>query len=126
MRLLSVTVLGSALVAAGLLAPATGQATTKATGRGGVAIEPGVARAGDTVSVSAPGCGGGRHRASSEAFGRQVRLDGSRGTAVIDDDAKPGTYLVRVRCGSRTASGTVRVAGRLAWPALLPGARDGL
>lgn len=123
MRPLSVTLLGTALVAAGLLAPATGRAATE---HDGVAVDPGMARAGEKVALSAHGCGGGRHWASSEAFGERVRLDGSDGSAVVKDDARPGTYTVVVHCGARNATGKVRVAGRLAWPAFLPGSRDGL
>lgn len=124
MRLLSVTVVGSALVAVGLLAPATGEAT--ATEHGAVAVRPGVARSDQKVSLSVPGCGAGRHRVSSDAFDGRARLDGTSGTATIKDDAKPGTYRVVVHCGGRTETGRVRVAGRLAWPTLLPGSRDGL
>ncbi|MWA02029.1 hypothetical protein F8568_016945 [Actinomadura sp. LD22] len=124
MRLLSVTVLGSALVAAGLLAPAAGEATT--SGHDGLTVRPGTTRAGDKIELSVSGCGPGRHWASSDVFDGRAQLDGQDGTAVLKDDAKPGTYTVRVRCGSRTASGKVRVAGRPAWPTLLPGSRDGL
>ncbi|GAA4314285.1 hypothetical protein ACFQY7_35075 [Actinomadura luteofluorescens] len=111
MRLLSVTVLGTALVAAGMLAPATGQAS----GDGPVSVEPRAARPGERVRLSVPGCAG-RVAAGSEAFtGRAVG-----GAAVVRRDAAPGTYPVAVRCGSRKVTGEVRVAGRGAWPALVP------
>ncbi|MBD2898626.1 hypothetical protein amrb99_75980 [Actinomadura sp. RB99] len=124
LRLLSVTMLGSALIAAGLLAPATGEATT--SGQDGLTVRPGVTRAGEKVALSVPKCGPGRHWASSDVFDGRARLDGRDGTAVLKADARPGTYTVRVHCGSHSASGKVRVAGRLAWPTLLPGSRDGL
>ncbi|GAA2147189.1 hypothetical protein [Actinomadura napierensis] len=123
MRPLSVTMLGTALVAAGLLAPATGEAATR---HGGVAVDPGTARAGEKVYLSVSGCNAGRHWASSEAFGGRSRLDGRNGSAVVRNDAKPGVYRVVVHCGQRTATGKIRVAGRLAWPPFLPGTRDGL
>ncbi|GAA1795491.1 hypothetical protein [Actinomadura chokoriensis] len=117
MRLVTVTVLGSALVAAGMLAPATGEAT--ATGRHDVAVEPGMVRPGDRVRVEVPGCAG-RARVVSEAFtGRAVG-----GTATVKQDVAPSTYAVVAHCGSRTVTGEVRVAGRLAWPDLLPSGRN--
>ncbi|MBO2460500.1 hypothetical protein [Actinomadura violacea] len=122
MRLLSVTVLGTALVAAGLLAPAAGQATT--SGKDGLTVRPGTVRAGQKVELSVPGCGPGRHRASSDAFDERALLDGTGGTAEIKDGARPDTYRVSVDCGGRTVTGKVRVAGRLAWPALLPDLRN--
>ncbi|MFB4298143.1 hypothetical protein [Actinomadura sp. NTSP31] len=127
MRPLSVTVWGTALVAAGLLAPATGQAST--SGQDGLTVRPGVARTGEKVALSVPGCGPGRHWASSEAFGGRVRLDGTDGTdgtATIRDGVRPGAYEVVAHCRHRTVKGKVRVGGRPTWPALLPGTRDGL
>jgi hypothetical protein len=123
LRPLSVTVLGAALVAAGLLAPATGEAATE---HDGVAVDPGVVRAGEKAALTVRGCGAGRHWASSDAFAERARLDGARGSAVIKGEARPGTYTVAVRCGARKATGKVRVAGRLTWPAFLPGTRGGL
>jgi hypothetical protein len=116
LRLVTVTVLGSALVAAGMLAPATGEATP---GRHGVAVEPGMVRPGERVRVEVPGCAG-RARVVSEAFtGRAVG-----GTATVKQDVAPSTYAVVAHCGSRTVTGEVRVAGRVAWPDLLPSSRN--
>ncbi len=111
MRLVTVSVLGTALVVAGMLAPAPGEAT----GHGDVVVEPGVARPGEQVRVSMPGCRG-RARVTSEV------LDGrpAGGTATVKADAAPSTYSVVARCGARKATGEVRVAGRLAWPDILP------
>lgn len=106
MRLLSVTVLGTALVAAGMLAPATG----RASGDGAVSVRPDTARPGERVRVSTAGCGSAP--AGSEVFaGRSVR-----GVARLRPDAVPGTYRVVARCGPRVATGRVRVAGRVGWP----------
>jgi hypothetical protein len=117
LRLVSVAVLGTALVSAGLLAPATGAAT--ATGRDGVEVEPGTARPGEQVRVEVPACAG-EARVVSEAFtGRAVD-----GAATVKPDAAPGTYAVVAHCGSRKATGAVRIPGRLVWPAILPGDRD--
>ncbi|QKG22720.1 hypothetical protein [Actinomadura verrucosospora] len=123
MRLLSVTVLGTALVAAGLLAPAAGEATTSQ--QDGLTVRPGTVRAGQKVELSVPGCGPGRHRASSDAFDGRALLDDSDGTATIKDGVRPDTYRVSVDCGRRKVTGKVRVAGRLGWPALLPDLRNG-
>ncbi|MFA1542308.1 hypothetical protein [Actinomadura monticuli] len=112
MRIVTVSLLGTTLIAAGMLAPATGQATS--TGHGGIAVEPGTVRPGERVRVSVPGCAGAR--VASEVFaGRAVD-----GTATVKPDATPSTYAVVAHCGSRKLTGEVRVAGRLAWPDLLP------
>ncbi|MES9602360.1 hypothetical protein [Actinomadura sp. NPDC000929] len=113
MRLLSVTVLGTALVAAGMLAPATGRAT--AHGDGPVSVEPAAARPGERIRLSVPGCRG-TVAATSEAFAARA-VDHS---TVVRRDAAPGSYPVVVRCGSRRVTGKVRVAGRVAWPDLVP------
>lgn len=121
MRLVTVSLLGTTLIAAGMLAPVTGPATGRATGhgdetgRGDVAVEPGMVRPGERVRVSVPGCAG-KARVVSEAFtGRAVD-----GAATVKPDAAPSEYAVVARCGSRKATGEVRVAGRLLWPDLLP------
>ncbi|TDD70378.1 hypothetical protein [Actinomadura rubrisoli] len=123
MRLLSVTALGTALVAAGLVAPAAGEAAGEATrfGRGGMAVQPGAARPGQRVEVSVPGCSDG-HRVSSKAFTKDLTLDGKagRGTATVKRDAKAGKYTIVAHCGARKVSGEFRVSGGLAWPAILP------
>ncbi|MCP9952877.1 hypothetical protein [Actinomadura madurae] len=111
MRLVSVTVLGTALIAAGMLAPATGEATDQ----DGVAVKPGMVRPGEQVRLSVPGCVGDV-AARSEAFaGRTVN-----GIAIVRRDATPSTYPVEARCGARRVTGEVQVAGRVAWPDLLP------
>ncbi|WP_433474806.1 hypothetical protein ACQPZP_39905 [Spirillospora sp. CA-142024] len=116
MRLVSVTVLGTALIAAGMLTPATGEATDQDE----VAVKPGMARPGEQVRLSVPGCAGDV-AARSEAFaGRTVD-----GTATVRRDATPSTYPVEARCGSRKVTGEVRVAGRVAWPDILPTDRGG-
>lgn len=115
MRVLSVTVLGGALIAAGLAVPAAGEATTGE--RGGVTVDPGMARPGDEVTVSVPGCAAGT--VSSPAFAR-VRLHEGVGTAVVRAGTESGTHDVRVRCGGRTYGGDFRVTSRLTWPPLLP------
>jgi hypothetical protein len=126
LRLLSVTVLGTALVTAGLAAPAAGQATGR--GRGGISVEPGAARPGSRVELTVPGCPRPR-QASSPAFTRQVALRGKsdrgEGVATVRRDAKPGPYTITARCGSRTVTGRFKVSNGLAWPAILP-ASNGL
>jgi hypothetical protein len=117
LRLVSVTVLGTALIAAGMLAPATGEAT--ATKQDGVTVEPGMVRPGERVRLSVPGCTG-TPAARSEAFtGPAVN-----GAAVVKPDATPSAYPIVAQCGSRKVTGEVRVAGRLAWPDILPAHRD--
>ncbi|MFD0904121.1 hypothetical protein [Actinomadura sediminis] len=113
--MLSVTVLGAALIAAGLAVPAAGEATTG--GHGGVTVDPGMARQGDEVRVSVPGCRAGT--VSSPAFA-SVRLDEGVGSAVVREGVESGTHTVRVRCGDRAFSGAFRVTSRLTWPPLLP------
>ncbi|NKZ02612.1 hypothetical protein [Actinomadura latina] len=113
MRLVTVSLLGTALIAAGMLAPATGEA--KATRHDDVAVQPAMVRPGERVRVSVPGCAG-RARVVSEAFTRRA----ADGAAIVKPDAAPSTYAVVAHCGSRTVTGEVRVAGRVAWPDLLP------
>jgi hypothetical protein len=126
LRLLSVTVLGSGLVIAGLAAPAAGQAT--GMGRGEISVEPGAARPGRRVEVSVPRCSQPRE-AASPAFTGQVALRGKgdrgEGVASVRRDAKPGHYTITARCGARTVTGRFKVSNGLAWPAILP-ASDGL
>ncbi|MUN42455.1 hypothetical protein [Actinomadura litoris] len=121
MRLLSVTVLGTALVTAGLAAPAAGQAS--GLGRGEVSVEPGAARPGSRVEVAVPRCPH-PHGADSPAFTRHVPLRGEgdrgEGVATVRRDAKPGRYTVTARCGTRTVTGRFKVSSGLAWPAILP------
>ncbi|TDD65721.1 hypothetical protein E1293_39965 [Actinomadura darangshiensis] len=112
MRLISVTVLGAALITAGMLAPATGGAT----GQDAVSVEPARARPGEKVRISVPGCKGRGRVAMSEAFTGHA-VDGD---ATVKRDATPSTYPVVARCGSRKVTGEVQVAGRVAWPDLLP------
>lgn len=110
--------LGTALVAAGMLAPATGEAT--AIGHDDVTVEPGVARPGERVRVSVPGCGGMARAVTSEVFAGQA----VRGAATVKPDAAPSTYAVEARCGSRKVTGKIRVAGRLGWPDIVPAGHD--
>lgn len=127
MRLLSITVLGTALITAGMVAPAT------ATGHDGITVRPGVARPGQRVEISVPHCGS-KDRAASDVFTGQVILQGrdgrGLGAATVKRDAKPDIYTITARCGGREVTGRFRVAGRLAWPAILPASltpsRDGL
>ncbi|GAA4223780.1 hypothetical protein GCM10022254_01750 [Actinomadura meridiana] len=112
MRLVSVAVWGTALVTVGLLAPGTGEAT--ATGHG-VAVKPDVARPGERVAVSVPGCAGPWSVVSEAFTGGAVD-----GEATVKRRVKPHTYPVVARCGSRQVTGEVRVAGRLVWPGILP------
>ncbi|TDC92217.1 hypothetical protein [Actinomadura sp. 7K507] len=115
MRLVNVTVLGSALVAAGMLAPGAG--TDEATGQHGViAVDPEVVRPGQRVKISVPGCVGGEAEVTSQAFARTA----TDGAATVKRDVEHGTYTVAALCGSRKVSGEFDVAGRLSWPTLLP------
>lgn len=108
MRLLSVAVLGTALVAAGMLAPATGQAAPG--GDGPVSVRPGTVRPGERVRISAAGCE--NPRAGSEVFTSRS----AHSVATLRHDAAPGVYTVVAQCGPRMATGKVRVAGRVGWP----------
>ncbi|OLT20296.1 hypothetical protein BJF79_16285 [Actinomadura sp. CNU-125] len=107
--------MGGALIAAGLAVPAAGEATTG--GHGGVTVEPGMARPGDEVKVSVPGCEAGA--VSSPAFAR-ARLAGGAASVIVRTGTESGTHTVRVRCDGRTFSGAFRVTSRLTWPPLLP------
>ncbi|MBW8485072.1 hypothetical protein [Actinomadura parmotrematis] len=126
MRLLSITAIGVAIVAAGMAAPANGEATAK----GRVEAGPGLARPGERISLTAPACpdGARRHLASSAAFVADAQLStgtgAGRGTAVLRSDARPGTYKITARCGTRATTGTVKVTNRRTWPAVLSSSLD--
>lgn len=117
MRLVSVTVLGSALVAAGMMAPGTGEAT--ATRHEEVRVKPDVALPGERVEVSVPRCLHRRHEVTSEAFDGPTE----NGTATVRQKTEPGTYTVTAHCGRGFAKGRFRVGGRLVWPTLLTTSR---
>ena len=116
MRLRNVVVLGTALVAAGLVTPAT------AAGANKIAVSPDNPRPGERVEVRVHGCpdGQGRHWAGSPAFTSRVALDDKHGTAIVARDVRPGVYDVVARCGSRTITGDFTVSTKRSWPALLP------
>ncbi|WP_131737429.1 hypothetical protein [Actinomadura roseirufa] len=115
--------MGVVLVAAGLVAPAAGQAT--ALGDGKVVVRPGLARPGQRAELTVHGCPDGQRgrSATSPAFAGRVSLDGTgdraAGTAGVRRDARDGTYPIRVRCGLRTLHGQFRVTTRPAWPVVL-------
>jgi hypothetical protein len=119
LRLLSVTVVGAVLMAAGLVSPASGEED----GAGdGVRVEPQVARPGGRVKVVSPKCAGGRHTAESTAFSESVRLAKRTGRVHLKRAIGAGTYPVTVRCGDRVHSGRLTVSTERSWPSLLPGA----
>ncbi|MEW2358153.1 hypothetical protein [Spirillospora sp. NPDC029432] len=115
MRLLSFTVVGAAVIAAGLAAPASGAEDVPGDG---MTVTPGVARPGERVRVSTPGCKG---RAESIAFTEGARL-GGRGTARLKRSIGAGTYTVVAECGGRQVSARLTVSTERSWPSLLPGA----
>ncbi|GAA4076351.1 hypothetical protein [Actinomadura miaoliensis] len=125
MRLRGIAVVGTALVAAGLVCPVSGQAT--AIGARPVLVSPNTPRPGERIDVTVPGCeaaGSGRRWARSAAFTGTVTLTGDDdlgvGTAVVRRDARPGVYDVTARCGDRTIVGGLKVSTKRPWPGLLP------
>ncbi|MFI0370449.1 hypothetical protein ACH35V_21500 [Actinomadura sp. 1N219] len=114
MRLVSVIVLGTALVAAGMLVPPPGGTADDDA----VLIDPDVAHPGQRVDVSVPHCVDRGQQVTSEAFNQPAK----DGTATIERAAEPGTYTVVARCGDDTVKGRFTVAKRRPWPGLLPAA----
>ncbi|TDB91777.1 hypothetical protein E1264_00365 [Actinomadura sp. KC216] len=110
MRLVSVIVLGTGLIAAGMLAPGTGDATDD----GAVLVDPDVAHPGQRVDVSVPQCVSHGQQVMSEAFTRPAK----NGTATIGRDIKPGTYTVVASCGGHRLMGEIAVSRRRPWPTL--------
>ncbi|TMR06263.1 hypothetical protein ETD83_05185 [Actinomadura soli] len=115
MRLVSVIFLGTALIAAGMLAPATGDVTDGEA----VLVDPDVVRPGQRVDVSVPRCAEPGHEVTSEAFTEPAK----DGTATVERDTEPRTYTVVARCGGDTMKGQFTVAERRPWPGLLPAAK---
>ncbi|WP_433329565.1 hypothetical protein [Spirillospora sp. CA-294931] len=123
MRVLGITVLGTALIAGGLVAPAAGRATA---GGGKISFNPRVAQPGQSVEIAVAGCSVGRerHTASSKAFTGQVTLGGKAaagyGTAHIRPGLRDGSYNVVAHCGSRKATGRLKISSQRSWSELLP------
>lgn len=119
MRLLSVAVLGTALVAAGFAAPVTGLATAgaKTVEDEGIAVRPGVARPGQRVEVAVPGCPDGR--VGSPVFVLPVTLRHGGGVAAVRRTAEAGTHPITATCGGRKVVGEFRVSGGFAWQSIL-------
>ncbi len=115
MRLLSFTVMGAALIAAGLAAPVSVE-----QGEAGDAMRFGPALPGGRVRIEVPACAA--DRVESAAFAGEVRLGGRSGTAALKPEIRPGSYLVIAHCGSRTVTGRLPVSEERPWPSLLPGA----
>ncbi|GGQ32945.1 hypothetical protein BKA00_004911 [Actinomadura coerulea] len=125
MRLLSIAVLGTTLVTAGLAAPTTGEALATGTGdqHGGVTFTPGTVHPGDRVELTVRGCPDApRPRVSSAAFARRVTLHSGHGAATVGEAADPGSYKVVAHCGSHLRSGTLVVSAMRPWPSILPAA----
>jgi hypothetical protein len=124
LRLLSVTVLGGALIAVGLVAPATGEAT--ATGKNRILVEPDVARPGQRIELEVRECpvGRQRHRVTSPAFTGDATLGGKgddgRAVAQVRRDARSGTHTIVAHCGGATVTGRFKVSSKLSWPVRLP------
>ncbi|MEU5876796.1 hypothetical protein [Spirillospora sp. NPDC047279] len=124
MRLLSISALGAALVAAGLLAPAAGEAT--AGGSNGVDADPNLARPGQRVELSVPGCapGRGRHWVTSRAFVKDIALaaeaDNGHGFATVRRGVADGTYDIVAHCDGRKVYGHLQVSAKRSWPTVLP------
>ncbi|KAB2350711.1 hypothetical protein [Actinomadura rudentiformis] len=124
MRLLSLSALGAALISAGLVAPALGEATVG--GVNGVTTTPSVARPGQSVDLTVPGCsvGRARHWATSKAFAQDVTLggkaDSGHGTATVKRGLASGTYAIVAHCDGRKVSGRLKVSTKRSWPVLDP------
>ncbi|GLW65879.1 hypothetical protein Arub01_41230 [Actinomadura rubrobrunea] len=123
MRLRGFAVVGTALIAAGLVCPVSGQIT--AIGARPVLVSPSTPRPGQRVDIAVPGCTAAERRwARSAAFTGTVALGGEDdlgvGTAVIRRDARPGLYDVTARCGGRTIVGGFKVSTKRPWTDLLP------
>ncbi|SPT59913.1 hypothetical protein [Actinomadura madurae] len=128
MRLLSITVLGTALVTAGLAAPAASEAmaarTVSKDGHGRFAFTPGTVHPGDRVELTVRGCPVGSKRpwASSAAFVDEVPLTAGHGVAMVAEAADSGGYEVVAHCGAHRLLGTLEVSAVRSWPSILPDA----
>ncbi|WP_026414237.1 hypothetical protein [Actinomadura oligospora] len=128
MRLLSTAVVGAAIVGAGLLAPATDEATAASRD---VSFSPSVAQPGQHVQIDVLKCSVGkkRHWVHSKAFTKDVPVfgKGANGEAkvVVKHGVKSGSYKVTVHCGSRTLVTKLRVSNK-PWPSVIPSALPGV
>ncbi|MEZ7159811.1 hypothetical protein OIE82_02915 [Streptomyces althioticus] len=103
-----------ALAAAGAAVAVLGVAAPVAVADGGrvanpsnIVAMPGVIARGGQLTVTVDGCPNGGH-ATSDAFQRtnltpiNNRNDTARGTATIDENARPGSYDITVHCSGRS------------------------
>ncbi|MGA5348766.1 hypothetical protein ACPCSQ_24315 [Streptomyces griseoincarnatus] len=103
-----------ALAAAGAAVAVLGVAAPVAVADGGrvanpsnIVAQPGVIARGGQLTITVDGCPHGGH-ATSNAFQRtnltpvNNRNDTARGTATIDDHARPGPYDITVHCSGRS------------------------
>jgi plastocyanin len=123
--LLTITVLGTALVTAGLAAPAASEAmatrTVSGDGQGRFAFTPGTVHPGDRVELTVRGCPA-RAWASSAAFADDVPLTAGRGVARVTETADSGGHKVVAHCGPHPVLGTLEVSAVRSWPSILPDA----
>ncbi|MGA5103078.1 hypothetical protein ACPCC3_05465 [Streptomyces cellulosae] len=98
---------GAAVAVLGVAAPAAVADGGRVANPSNITALPSVIARGGQLSITVDGCPNGGH-ATSNAFPRtnltpvNNRNDTARGTATIDDNARPGPYDITVHCSGRS------------------------
>ncbi|MGW0833534.1 hypothetical protein, partial [Streptomyces prunicolor] len=105
---LKVTLCTGAAVVLATLTP-----TAYAADGGGVSVTPASPAPGGEVALKISGCAGTTGSAASDAFVADAKLVGAAGTLAgetrVRSSLEPGSYDVRITCGSVTVKGAIKV-----------------
>ena len=105
---LKVTLCAGAAVVLAALTP-----TAYAADGGGVSVTPASPAPGADVSLRISGCAGTTGTAASAAFVADAKLAGASGTLAgetrVRSTLEPGSYDVKITCGSLTVKGAIKV-----------------
>ena len=105
---LKVTLCAGAAVVLAALTP-----TAYAADGGGVTVTPASPAPGADVALKISGCAGTTGSAASAAFVADAKLVGTAGTLAgetrVRTSLEPGSYDVRITCGSVTVKGAIKV-----------------
>ena len=105
---LKITLCAGAAVVLAALTP-----TAYAADGGGVSVTPASPAPGADVSLRISGCAGTTGTAASAAFVADAKLAGASGTLAgetrVRSTLEPGSYDVKITCGSLTVKGAIKV-----------------
>ncbi|MFG2377395.1 hypothetical protein ACGFY9_38775 [Streptomyces sp. NPDC048504] len=116
---LKVTLCAGAAVVLAALTP-----TAYAADGGGVTVTPASPAPGADVALKISGCAGTTGSAASAAFVADAKLVGAAGTLAgetrVRTSLEPGSYDVKITCGSVTVKGAIKVVADASQPPSAP------